>query len=125
VILSRASKIRSPYVVLRLPKSRHKGRKHYIPHPTYILPQQFTYNFGYARTRAGITQQYAQGEAPTFHEIRSLGSRIMKADGVPKFEISRLMAHADVKTSEIYLDGRDAISDDDYTPVRTTITLKR
>lgn len=125
VTMSRSSRIVSPYIVHRLPRSRQKSCRSVRPHPTFISPQQFTYNFGYARTRAGITQQYESRQAPSFHEIRSLGSRLMLSSGVARDAISALMAHGSAKTSDIYLDGRDAVTDDAYKSVHTTAILKR
>jgi integrase len=44
-------------------------------------------------------------QQPTFHEIRSLGSKLLEDQGATLDDIQALMGHADPETTEIYLDG--------------------
>lgn len=122
--MSRSSGIVSPFIVHRLRKSIQPTNKTKAPHPTWISPAQFSSNFAYQRDKAGVTEEYKQGEAPSFHEIRSLGARLMEESGVDKNQIKLLLAHGDQKTSDIYLDGRDMVRDDAYITVNASLIIK-
>ena len=42
---------------------------------------------------------------PTFHEIRSLSAALLEQGGAPGEMISKIMAHTDHATTELYLHG--------------------
>ena len=122
--LSRSSGIASPLLVHRLWVRGSKPAKADI-HPTFVRPQQLSVSFAKARVKSGVGTDYERGEAPSFHEIRSLGARLMAEQGINRQEIQRLLAHGNQRTSAIYLDGRDDISTTDYIPVEATLIIKR
>jgi integrase len=63
-------------------------------------------------------------ERPTFHEIRGLGSRLYREQGMSKAAIQALMTHTNERVTEIYLDGGTAaLKDDDYLPVAAPMVL--
>jgi hypothetical protein len=65
------------------------------------------------------------GERPSFNEIRGLGARTYKdLLGVEEGGIQILMAHADPKTTDLYLQGgKKALRDDNYVTVEAGLTL--
>lgn len=95
----------SPYFIHRLPDrlaSRDgwgQGRVHH----TQVLPEQITRAFADARKAAGIDGT----NAPTFHEIRSLGAQLLRENGWTEEQIQGLMGHADIKTTRDYLEGHE------------------
>ena len=95
----------SPYLIHRLPEKarpahmRAKGRQHH----TQVLPEQLTREFADARDRAGITGD----NAPTFHEVRSLGGKLLQDAGWTTAQIQALMGHASEAMTEHYLDGHE------------------
>ncbi len=107
----------SPFVIHRLPgkarptSMRAKDRTHH----TQVLPEQLTRAFADARTAAGITG----ANAPTFHEIRSLGGAMLQDSGWTIDQVQRLMGHASASMTEHYLEGHEA----PWVPVSTGITL--
>jgi integrase len=123
--MSRQSKIVSPFFVHRIRRSVSPHQKYVSPHPTFVRPQALSEEYRIARDRAKVSERYAAGEAPTFHEIRSLGARLMREQGVSEDVISALLAHGKRSTTEIYLDGRDVVPDDRYIEVEATLVLKR
>jgi enterobacteria phage integrase len=77
-----------------------------------------------ARDLSGHYAHLADNEQPSFHEIRGLGSRLYEAYGIEGEAITKLMSHADSKTTEIYLKGgAKALRDTDYVPVEAPLTL--
>ncbi|HEY9255776.1 MAG TPA: tyrosine-type recombinase/integrase [Stenotrophomonas sp.] len=106
-VLTRArDRVVSPYIVHRLPEKarpqakRAKARDHH----TQVLPEQLTRAFQEARASAGL----ATGNAPTFHEIRSLGGALLRQSGWTLQQVQQLMGHASSSMTSIYLDGHDA-----------------
>lgn len=125
VRLSRQSGIVSPYIVHRIRRSKAPHAKYVPPHPTYVRPKALSQHFGQLTTRAGLSARYATKQRPTFHEIRSLGARLMEQQGYPKTHVQMLMAHGSRKTTEIYLDNRAELSDGDYIAVDAPLVLSR
>jgi hypothetical protein len=63
-------------------------------------------------------------ERPSFNEIRGLGARACEELGMKVEELKILMAHADKKTTAIYLQGgAEALKDTDYVTVEAPLTL--
>ncbi|HYG07722.1 MAG TPA: tyrosine-type recombinase/integrase [Stenotrophomonas sp.] len=96
----------SPYLVHRLPEKarpqqkRAKAREHH----TQVLPEQLTRAFQDAREAAGLDAE----NAPTFHEIRSLGGALLRQSGWTLQQVQQLMGHASTTMTAVYLDGHDA-----------------
>jgi integrase len=116
----------SPFLVHRAPDSRKrrdlesKKGKHW----TWVIPNYLTNAFADARDQSGYYAHLADNEQPSFHEIRGLGSRLYEAYGIAEEAITKLMSHADSKTTEIYLKGgAKALRDTDYVPVEAPLTL--
>lgn len=109
----------SPYVTHRLPEKarpqakRAKARMHH----TQVLPEQLTRAFKDARDAAGITGE----NAPTFHEIRSLGGAMLLDKGWPIEQVQALMGHASKTMTTVYLEGHDA----PWQKVSVGLSLKR
>jgi integrase len=96
----------SPFLIHRLPEKarpqgmRAKGREHH----TQLMPEQITRAFTLARTAAGIVN----ANAPTFHEIRSLGGALlMQQRGWQLEQVQALMGHASKTMTQVYLEGHD------------------
>jgi integrase len=114
----------SPFVIHRQPKRNRKELPDSKEHHTYIRPDYLTKAFFTARTEARCHEHLRPEERPTFHEIRGLGSRTCEQLGMKESEIQILMAHADKKTTDIYLNGgAEALRDDDYVTVEAPLTL--
>lgn len=95
----------SPFVIHRLPE---KARPQHMraedrSHHTQVLPEQLTRAFKDARDAAGITGK----NAPTFHEIRSLGGALLRQAGWTEEQVQALMGHASVSMTKHYLEGHD------------------
>lgn len=96
----------SPYLVHRLPEKarpQHKRAKD-RNHHTQVLPEQITRAFKDARDKAGIKGQ----NAPTFHEVRSLGGALlMTQKGWTLEQVQALMGHASTTMTKVYIEGHD------------------
>jgi integrase len=58
-------------------------------------------------------------------EIRGLGARIYRAQGIPEALIQALMTHSNKRTTQIYLErGAQALTDSDYVAVTAPLTLR-
>ena len=75
------------------------------------------------RDEVGLFDHLEPHRRPTFHEIRSLGSRLYGEQGFPKSYISKLMTHSDEKVTALYLRG-GLVSDDMYHEVSAELDLK-
>jgi integrase len=120
----------SPYLIHRKPQ---KERREWIegkPHWTYVNPQYLSKAFELARDSASDKSGRLYGhlsakERPTFHEIRGLGARLCRSQGVPEAAIQALMTHANKRTTQIYLErGRDALTNDDYLTVNAPLSAR-
>lgn len=98
--------VASPYVVHALPgrllasQRRAKDRQHH----TQLLPEQVTRAFADARDAAGLGGE----NAPTFHEVRSLGGALLRDQGWTLAQVQALMGHASEAMTKHYLEGHDA-----------------
>lgn len=107
----------SPYLVHKLPEKarpshqRAKGRDHH----TQAMPEQLTREFQAVRESLGIKGK----QAPTFHEIRSLGGALLQEAGWTLEQVQALMGHASEEMTKRYMEGHDA----PWQPVTTGIAL--
>lgn len=106
-IVSRCrDEVLSPYLIHRMPErarpkeKRAKDRTHH----TQVLPEQISRAFADARDAAGIDSK----NAPTFHEIRSLGGALLRENGWSVKDVQALMAHTSEAMTEHYLAGHEA-----------------
>lgn len=98
--------VASPFLIHKLPEKarpqamKAKGRTHH----TQVMPEQLTRAFAQAREDAEIPAE----NAPTFHEIRSLGGALLRERGWTLEQVQALMGHASTTMTRVYLDGHDA-----------------
>ena len=122
---NRAVRLVSPYLLHRAPERRRRISAGGKPHWTCIEPAYLSRTFAAVRDATERWSSLKPEQRPTFHEIRGLGARLAEAQGVPADEIGKLMTHASTRTTAIYLEqGPGALSDADYEPVRTFISLR-
>ncbi|WP_162844123.1 tyrosine-type recombinase/integrase [Sinobacterium caligoides] len=94
----------SPFIVSRVHKKNHATAKRDCPHQ--VLPEQLPRAFKKATAQSGVFAHLESDEVPTFHEIRALSADIYKNQfGRTPDELQALMAHSDIKTTEIYIEG--------------------
>lgn len=67
-----------------------------------LQPDNITRGFQSARDKTKLFEDMPAEERPTFHEIRSLGATLYKAQGV---DPQALLGHSDPKMTKHYLDG--------------------
>jgi integrase len=101
------------------------------PHWTYVNPQYVSKAFELARDAAldkHGQHRYAHltpAQRPTFHEIRGLGARLCRSQGIPEQAIQALMTHASKRTTQIYLErGKEALTNEDYLTVSAPLSAR-
>jgi hypothetical protein len=120
----RLDDIASPYFIHYRPAKLTDAQRAAKPHWTCIMPDYLTKAFAEARTEARVYTHLRDEEQPTFHEIRGLGGRLCKDRGMEAAAIKILMAHADQKTTDIYLkSGKKGLRDSDFVVVEAPLTL--
>lgn len=92
----------SPYLVHKRPERIRKSRDK--DHHTQCSPREISDGFADARDAAGITGE----NAPTFHEVRSLGAHLYREAGWTLEQVEGLMGHASEAMTLLYLEGHDA-----------------
>jgi enterobacteria phage integrase len=114
----------SPYLIHRAPERRRREWTNGKPHWTFVNPEYLSKAFAEARDAAEVYKALKPRERPTFHEIRGLGARILRAQGVSEAAIQGLMTHSNKRTTQIYLDrGAAALTDNDYHAVTAPLSL--
>jgi integrase len=121
----------SPYLIHRKPQKARRGSTEGKAHWTCVNPQYLSKAFELARDSAldkSDQRRYghlAAKERPTFHEIRDLGARLCRSQGVPEAAIQALMTHASKRTTQIYLErGREALTNDHYLTVSAPLSAR-
>ena len=109
----------SPHLVWRRPEKMSQRvlncRRQAGRHWTYVEPDYLTREFQRLRDLAGVDADRPPNERTTYHEIRSLGARIMEAQGIKRMAIQTLLAHSKPSTTEIYLQhGAAALTEADF-----------
>jgi len=87
-----------PFVVCMRPKTWRMNGK---AHSWQVLPDRLSKEFARARVVAGVGGE----NPPTFHEIRSLGSALLAAQGEELTDVMELMGHADAQMTRLYQSG--------------------
>jgi enterobacteria phage integrase len=117
--------IASPFLIHRAPDRRRREWIDGKPHWTYVVPDYLSKAFADARDAVERFKEMAPGVRPTFHEIRGLGARLYRSQGMHEDAIQALMTHAHQRTTQIYLDrGKEALTDADYHAVAAPMVLK-
>lgn len=120
----RLDNIAAPNLIHRKPDRLRRGHVVAGEHWSYVRPGYLTKAFAKARDESRFYAHLRDEEKPTFHEIRGLGARICEDRGMGAGAIQILMAHADKKTTEIYLGGgKEALRDSDFVSVEAPLTL--
>lgn len=100
-----------PYLIHEHPQKLRRTKSK--AHPFQLTPAAISNGFAEARDRSGVCADLAPGEAPTFHELISLGQHLREAAGWSLEQIQRLRGHTKIETTEHYQEGH----------VWTTVTL--
>jgi integrase len=96
----------SPFMVHRRPGKRRRAYQERKEHWTQVTPDMITRAFRNAREAAEIRLDLPPERRPTFHEIRSLGGDLLRAEGWSEEAIQALYGHTSAKTTRKYLDRR-------------------
>lgn len=94
----------SPFIIHRQPQrigDAELAREHW----SKVTPDYISRQFADLRDKVPTIAALPRAARPTFHEIRSLGSRLLELKGVPVTDIQVLMGHADEDMTQHYLDG--------------------
>lgn len=90
-----------PFLVSHKAEQRRLGAGK--THVHQVLPNRLTQLFTEARTAAKVTGEHP----PSFHEIRSLGSKLYADEGHQITDIQELMAHSDEDMTLLYQTGHE------------------
>lgn len=91
--------IASPYVVHRLPKKNSNPTSALVNHVTQIVSKNISREFSKVRDELGVYKHLKPEERPTYHEIRGLSARLIKAQGI---DPQTRMGHSDSKSTKVY-----------------------
>lgn len=120
----RLDDIASPYLLHRRPDRMQRRWLAGKAHWSQVTPDYLTRLFADARDRVPRFAALPERERPSLHEVRGLASRLAKARGLATDRIRALMAHADEKTTRIYLEGgRAALTEENFVKVDAPFTL--
>jgi integrase len=95
----------SPYMVHRKPQRKVKERAG-LDHWTQVSPPMLTRAFSTARDECGLFDSVDTEARPTFHEIRALGIKLYRDQGL---DPQKLAGHASAKMTSNYDSGHDDI----------------
>lgn len=118
---ARTDNVASPYIVRFKPQSRQRAHLDSKPHWTYVNPGYLTKAFKKVRDSFSEYANLEPRQRPTFHEIRSLGARTYRELGFPKNYIKYLMTHSDQRTTNIYLENPDQLTDGHFKKVKAEL----
>ncbi|MBE0379225.1 site-specific integrase [Pseudoalteromonas prydzensis] len=99
IIDSSRDRIVSPYVVHRLPKKNSNPTSALVNHITQIVSKNISTEFSKVRDKLGVYNHLKPEERPTYHEIRGLSARLIKAQG---WDPQTRMGHSDSKSTKVY-----------------------
>lgn len=95
-----------PYIISHMPKQRRKGKTK--THICQVTPRRLIEMFTDCRIKAGVHLKLPENRTPaTFHEIRSLASKIALDAGYKLNLVQHAMAHGDPSTTQSYQDEHD------------------
>lgn len=117
--------IACPFLLHRRPNRMQRRWTKNKPHWAYVNPDYLTRLFNEACAKVERFREMEPGQRPTYHEVRGLAARLAKAKGRDISKIRDLMAHADEKTTQIYLQGgRRALTDDVFVKCEAPFTVR-
>lgn len=88
-----------PFVLSHFGTNRKgKTKQHECQMTPDLITKQFT---------ECIRELHPEDDHPTFHEVRSLAAATLEKCGTPSETISKIMAHTDESTTELYLTGHE------------------
>ena len=93
---------RCPFVISHKPKAIRPSRTK--EHSCQILPRRLIAMFADSRNTA-IGTAFGENSAPSFHEIRSLASKLAADAGYQVGQIQQVMAHGDERVTLGYQEG--------------------
>lgn len=102
---ARQTGIASPFIVHRRPEKIQASHRENKDHWTQVLTGYVSHTFAKTRDATHLFDQYKSGEAPTFHEIRSLSSHLYKVSGRDIKSVQELMGHSSEVMTELYQSG--------------------
>ncbi len=105
IIRSCRDNIPSPFLVHHRP-TRGRRDTHNKEHWTQIAQTTFTREFDKARTASGLFAGWDDGAAPTFHEIRALGIKLYRDQGI---DPQQLAGHGSAEMTKNYDSGHEDI----------------
>lgn len=123
IVESREDGIACPYIIHMRPLSMRPQHQKNKLHWAAVNPEYLTKAFAKARDAAEVGADLQKNEKPTFHEIRSLGSRILRAQGWSVEDIQQGLAHTDEKTTHLYLSDPGRITKEHYNEVRVGLDI--
>ncbi|WFM72906.1 tyrosine-type recombinase/integrase [Halomonas sp. CKK8] len=94
----------SPYIVHRV-HQRITAETRARDHWSRVTDDMLSKTFARLRDKVPEIARLEPRQRPTFHEIRSLGSKLLEDTGADLGEIQVLMGHADESMTQHYLDG--------------------
>lgn len=94
----------SPYIVHRV-HQRITAETRARDHWSRVTDDMLSKTFARLRDKVPEIARLEPRQRPTFHEIRSLGSKLLEETGADLGEIQVLMGHADENMTQHYLDG--------------------
>ena len=92
--------------------------------PLCITPDHLSKAFKKVRNETKLFDHLEPLQRSPFHEIRSLGGRLMKKEGYTKEQIQGFYGHTHQKTSDRYLDDPGSIADEDFQVVKSGLRLR-
>lgn len=99
IIENSRDRILSPYVVHKLPKKNSNPTSSLVNHVTQIVSKNISKEFSKIRDEFGLYDHLKPEERPTYHEIRGLSARLIKAQGN---DPQSRMGHSDSKSTKVY-----------------------
>jgi len=99
IIENSRDRILSPYVVHKIPKKNSNPTSSLVNHVTQIVSKNISKEFSKIRDELGLYDHLKSEERPTYHEIRGLSARLIKAQGN---DPQSRMGHSDSKSTKVY-----------------------
>jgi integrase len=103
-----SSGIPCPYLIHYRPIRMTTKVRQSKSHPFAVTLDHLTKSFSDVRDTCGAYNHLPPKLRPTLHDLRALGSYLYKKAGYPIEYIQALDGHADVATTERYIDGHEA-----------------
>lgn len=91
---------RCPFLISHTGQTKKTGKTK--EHGCQVTPRRLIEMFAECRDATGLYTNIGERTPPTFHEIRSLASKLAADAGYSESEIQRAMAHSDVATTRRY-----------------------